>query len=599
MKSIQFVSLTALSAVSLLTRSCSEKLPVEKKPDIIIIQLDDLGYDDLGIHGNPYVESGFMDSFAHRSVRFGHFYVNPVCAPTRASLLTGRHFLRTGVSHVHGGKDFLNPTEQTLGDIFRAGGYKTAIFGKWHSGNAEGYYPWQRGFDEAYQARLYKHRNSEGEYNGKPVYHQKWATEVIFDYARDFIIRNEMEPCFLYLSFLTVHSPLDAPENLISRYQEMGLSRNLSTIYAMIEQLDIEFNKFFQFLQENERLENAVILFMSDNGPAIENGTLTDEDRDIRYVNGYKGHKGNIWENGIKSPLFFYQKGRYENGLIEEVCDVTDILPTLMDIAGLDSELLINELDGISFRPLLEGRKRSTEKMSFNYANSGWPPSELPWSPEGVKDEYRPLDREDVSALDPMEQIISIHKGEHKLLFNPAEYENTPDQENHRVLVNLRMDPKENTNLLTAEEKIYHQLSEELQKWFESIKESPHSFSMPVFFITDSLGVIPAWAPVKISPELKNAFNYLGGWQENSSAEYALDFSVSGDYTISLEWMDPKPDPPEMEVLDPGYGKGTLINGVNTLSMKKGRQTLVIQCKESKDPKNGLKYIKLNRIVPE
>lgn len=138
----------------------------DERPNILIIQVDDLGYDDLALHRNPYLSTPNLDRLGKESARFERFYVNAVCAPTRASLLTGQHYLRTGVSHVHGGKDYLSKAVPTLGDHFTAAGYVTGMWGKWHSGNAEGYYPWQRGFQEAYMSKLYQHRNGYGYMKG-------------------------------------------------------------------------------------------------------------------------------------------------------------------------------------------------------------------------------------------------------------------------------------------------------------------------------------------------------------------------------------------------------------------------------------------------
>ena len=176
-----------LFALFLILQICSLSGSVaNSKPNIILIQADDLGWDDLAVHGNQFVDTPALDKLAAEGIQFKQFYVNSVCAPTRASLLTGRHFLRTGVSHVHGGKDFVNLNETLLSETLKINGYRTGMWGKWHSGKTNGYFPWQRGFDEAYMAQLYKHENSEGLLNGKTVQHQKWASEVITDYAIDF-----------------------------------------------------------------------------------------------------------------------------------------------------------------------------------------------------------------------------------------------------------------------------------------------------------------------------------------------------------------------------------------------------------------------------
>lgn len=124
----------AIVVLSIQTCTLNKQNNNQQKPNIIILQADDLGWDDLSIHGNKIVETPHLDAFARESKRFSHFYVNPVCAPTRSSLLTGRHFLKTGVSHVHGGKDFIHLDETIFAETFRNAGFATGMWGKWHSG---------------------------------------------------------------------------------------------------------------------------------------------------------------------------------------------------------------------------------------------------------------------------------------------------------------------------------------------------------------------------------------------------------------------------------------------------------------------------------
>jgi len=174
-----------------------------ERPNFILIQMDDLGWDDLSVHGNQIIETPTIDRLAGESVQFNQFYVNPVCAPTRASLLTGRDFLRTGVSHVNGGKEYLNPGETIIAEIFSEAGYVTGMWGKWHSGGTDGYLPGERGFEEVYKAKLYRHENNFGEFNGKEVQHGKWADEVLINYAIEFITENRDKPFFAYLPSMT------------------------------------------------------------------------------------------------------------------------------------------------------------------------------------------------------------------------------------------------------------------------------------------------------------------------------------------------------------------------------------------------------------
>ena len=223
---------SSVPAVSVLL-SCGLKNKEHERPNFLLLLADDMGWDDLSLHGNTFIETPNLDRFAKESVQFSRYYVNPVCAPTRASLLTGRHFLRTGVSHVHGGKDFLALDEITAADVLKDNGYRTGMWGKWHSGKTEGYFPWQRGFEEAYMAGLYQHRNNQGLLNGEPIEHKGWTTDVLVDYAIDFMQRHQNEPFFAYVPFLSCHAPLDARHERIDDYMQKGISRSLAMVYAM------------------------------------------------------------------------------------------------------------------------------------------------------------------------------------------------------------------------------------------------------------------------------------------------------------------------------------------------------------------------------
>ncbi len=596
-------SLTFLALVSLIgAGSCTEQPKKDhERPNFIIIQMDDLGFSDLGIHGNKIVETPVIDSFARQSVQFQNFYVNPVCAPSRASLLTGRQFLKTGVSHVHGGKDFLNLSEHTFADVMKSAGYSTGMWGKWHSGMADEYYPWQRGFDEAYQAHLYTHRNSYGHFNGKEVKTNRWADDVITGYALDFIKRHRAKPFVAYLSFLTCHSPLDAPEELIRKYQDKGLSRNLSTLYAMIDHADVSLGRFFREIDSLGVTGNTVIMFLSDNGPAIENDKFTDEDRAIRYVNHLKGHKGNIWENGVKSAFFVSWKGHYKPKFVDGVTDITDILPTMMDIAGVSLPGGYLPPDGISFRSFLDGEGKRQQKTSYNYANPAWPPTDQPWTPEGVKDEYRPVTPEEKADMVTADQIISVRKGDFKLLLNPARYAGTPKDVNGYVLVNIKDDPTEDHNIIAQNEKVFEDLRNDLFNWFESIKKSDHSFAMPVFFIADTLSnEIPAKAPVRNSLSLKNTFNSLWGWNNPADwSEYNIDVLTPAKYAVILGFQGEMPvgsvfttetgNRIEEAALDEAGNAGII-------ELNKTDRMLKISCKTSSDKIYKLMSITLKKI---
>ena len=532
MKNKQIIPLLTATASGIMLVGCKESKNIER-PNFIIIQADDLGFSDLSYNGNKLAETPNLDSMAKQSVVFSQFHVNPVCAPTRASLLTGRFFLRTGVSHVHGGKDFINLSEKLLPAYLKEAGYATGMWGKWHSGTTKGYLPWERGFDEAYKAQLYKHRESMGQLNGRDTSFTQWADEVIVNFAINFIRRNKEQPFFAYLSHLTCHEPLDA---YIQKYMDKGLSKNLSTIYAMNDFMDHQLGRLFQFLKDEGLEEKTIVMFMSDNGPAVLNRWLTDEDRAIRYVNNLKGHKGNIWENGVKSPLFVKWTGHIKAGTVQQVADITDILPTLLDLAGIQEPGNPYPVDGISLKEyLIHPGKEETDRYTFNYANPGWPPTDKPWTPEGVMDEYRPLTKEMKDTLEPLHQIISITGNNFKLMFNPAHYQNTSNVTNGKVLINMDEDPTENLNVYNENPDIASELESKLQTWFQEIAAEDNSYQMPLFFIDDDENTIPAKAPVEISDNLKNTYNYLSNWKiKGSFARYRVQVGNPGNYQVQL-----------------------------------------------------------------
>ena len=512
------------------------------RPNIVLIMADDLGFSDLALHGNTLVETPNLDRFASESLQFSQFYVTPVCATSRASLLTGRHFLRTGVSHVHGGKDFLHLDEVTLADALKEAGYSTGMWGKWHSGKTPGYFPWERGFDEAYMARLYQHRDNEGSFNGVRTGTRGWVTDVITDYAIDFIKRNRDQSFFAYLPLLTCHAPLQAPEQYRQKYLDKGLSENLSTLYGMVDHMDYQLGRLFEALDEMQLSEKTIVIFLSDNGPAVNNGILDDNDRQIRNVNGLRGYKGNIWENGIKSPLFIRWKGTLSPATADRLVDVTDLFPTLLELAGVENYSGKKALDGRSIVPLFTADTASLPgKEIFLYANPGWPPTDQPWTPEGIKDEYRPWKYSGGDNLSYENQIMGIRGERYKLLLNPGPTDGTIEaDESGYVLLDLRADPLERSNLVKNDPVIFNNMKASLLRGYHDIYTSEHAFEMPVFQVGADSAVsyrVLAYAPWGTSSGVKNAFAYITHFTEaGDSASYRIAVDESGIYNMEIKY---------------------------------------------------------------
>jgi arylsulfatase A-like enzyme len=514
-----------------------------QKPNFILMVADDMGWDDLALHGNPVIETPNLDKLGQESVRFERFYVNPVCAPTRASLLTGRHFLRTGVSHVHGGKDFLALDEVTIADALKKGGYHTGMWGKWHSGKTEGYFPWQRGFDTAFMADLYKHENSSGELNGERVEHQKWTTAVLMDYALDFIETHQNEPFFAYLPFLSCHAPLKAEDSQTQKYIQKGISQPLATIYAMIGRIDWEVGRLLGRLQELNIAKNTVIIFLSDNGPAVLNADLTDQDRETRYVNELRGHKGNIWENGVRSPLFVHWPGHLKPAVVTRLTDVCDLYPTLLDLAAIENPHS-RPIDGRSLKPYLFGKTDELPpKLSFNWANPAWPPTDQPWRPEGIRDEYRPITPDQKENMDYRDQILSVQNETHKLLLNPGTIDHIPEcAENGLCLYNMVTDPTQRNCVVGEHPRMVESLRASLADWWQSVLEEENSFNMPVFLVGGKKSTLLAYAPYDSSPDVKSAFNYSYHWTKAGDfAVYRIQVKESGKYHTSLHYIASAP----------------------------------------------------------
>lgn len=507
------------------------------RPNIILIQMDDLGYDDLSLHGNRLAETPVIDRLGEEGLRFDRFYVNPVCAPTRASLLTGLHFLRTGVSHVHGGKDYIHRDIPTIADQLSRQGYACGMWGKWHSGAADGYYPWQRGFREAFMAKLYKHENAEGLFNGQPVSTRKWADEVVMDYAIDFVERHRDTTFFAYISSMACHAPLRAPEENIARFRDKGVPEKLATLYGMVHFFDQQLARLLARLDELGLAENTVILFMSDNGPAVNNGILSDEERALQNVNGFKGYKGNLWENGVRSPLFIRWGGRYAGQVRPERLDITDILPTVLQLAGAEEDSIHQALDGQSFSTLLADPEsvEPWRKTIFNYAHPGWQPTDAPWTPEGVLDEYAPISDKE-AQLPWQAQPISVIEPPYKLILNPGSISNGPEVQNGMALFDLDADPKEDFNLAETRPEVASRLRAEAEQWFEGVKAFPHAFAPPAFMIGPGReNRLPLYAPLSAFNGVKVGYNFLHQLEEGGGAAYRIEVKEGGKFTGTLQ----------------------------------------------------------------
>lgn len=433
------------------------KEPAAKKPNFVIIYCDDLGYGDLGCFGSKEAKTPNLDSLAKSGVRFTNWYSNsPVCSPSRASLLTGRYPMRAGVPRILGGRRGLAglpPTEVTLATALKPLGYRTAIFGKWHLGTAEEYRPNAHGFDEFfgflagcvdYYSHIYYWGQGRGEnpvhdlwHNDKEVWENgRYLTELITEKAVEFIKRQRNQPFFLYVPYNAPHYPMHAPKKYLDRFANIPPDRRIMA--AMIAAVDDGVGEIVKALKQVGQYENTVIFFSSDNGPSNETRNWLDGRVDP-YLGGsagiFRGHKGSLFEGGIRMPAIMSAPGRIPAGKVcHKVGAMMDIFPTFIEFAG--GKLPTGRsIDGISIQQMVvEGAKSPHHRLFWEYAGQ-----------------------------------LAVRQGEWKLVLNgKLDFSQTQPDAVH--LSNLETDPGEKTNLADKHPSLVEELTAAVQGWFAELR---------------------------------------------------------------------------------------------------------------------------------
>ncbi|SUZ96828.1 uncharacterized protein METZ01_LOCUS49682 [marine metagenome] len=379
-----------------------------KKPNVIFILVDDLGWNDLGYTGSTFYESPNIDKLSKDSFEFKTAYAaSSVCSPTRASIMTGKHPARVNITDWIPGLDpknrpLLGPqdlhqlplNETTIAEKLKKSGYKTFYAGKWHLGS-EGYYPEENGFDI----------NIGGFEKGSPMggYYSPYKNPKLSDgpegeYLTDRLTNesisfienhNKNQPFVLFLSFYNVHTPiqpnlkhvnyfkekLDSMDDNKVRVREEGeaisLLNQVNHNYAsMVYAMDENVGRLINSLKENNLYNDALIIFTSDNGGLSTLGRVAPTS-----VFPLRAGKGWLYEGGIRIPQLIKTPGNSKNVKIEDVTVSYDLFPTILDYAGLKSE---TEIDGKSLMPILKGESKMDREDVFwhfpHYHGSLWKP---------------------------------------------------------------------------------------------------------------------------------------------------------------------------------------------------------------------------------
>lgn len=323
------------------------------RPNVLLIMTDDQGWGDIRSHGNDQIETPTLDRLAAEGARFDRFYVCPVCAPTRASLLTGRWHLRTGVWGVTHGKEIMRAEEVTVARVLKDAGYATGCFGKWHNGEHWPHCPNAKGFDEFLgfcAGHWNNYFDTTLDHNGEEVRTRGYISDVLTDAAIEFIAAHRNRPWFCYLPFNAPHGPFQVPEKYFQRCKARGLDDKTATIYAMVENADDNVARLLARLDDLGLAATTLVIFLTDNGPNSD-----------RFNGGMRGRKGSVHEGGVRVPLFVRWPGRIRPGTtVARVASHVDLLPTIADYCGAKTPAG-PALDGVSLRPLIEGR------------SEGWP----------------------------------------------------------------------------------------------------------------------------------------------------------------------------------------------------------------------------------
>jgi arylsulfatase A-like enzyme len=477
-------------------------VPAFAKPNVLIVITDDQGYGDLSCHGNDQLKTPHLDQLASESVRFDRFFVSPLCAPTRASLLTGRYSLRTGVKGVSAGAETMRAGEVTIAELLRDAGYRTGLFGKWHNGEHFPHTPTGQGFQTSFGYNLGHWNNyfdTTLKRSGKWEKTKGFLADVITDEAIGFLKAKDDRPFFCYLSLPTPHSPFQVPDAYFDRHKKLGKDDRAACVYGMCENLDDNIGRVLKALDDLKRRDDTVVIFLTDNGP---NGA--------RYNGGMKGVKGTLHEGGSRVPLFVRYPARFKPQLVKPIAAHIDLLPTLADLCGVPLPKGV-ALDGVSLLPLLDG-KADVWKDRTLFTQHQLLPAGVPKSG-------------------------AVRTQTHRLVGTNGKWE----------LFDMTADPGQTKDISTTQPDLTNKLRTEFEAWYADVRKGAEGDRLP----------IPVGHPEEETVELpaaqsafgggvkfngKHANNaWLVGWDSTAAnAEWQLDVVRGAKYDVRLQYLCPE-----------------------------------------------------------
>lgn len=417
----------------------------ERPPNVILIITDDQGYGELSAHGHPYLKTPSMDKLHAESVRLTDYHVDPTCSPTRAALLTGRYSTRTGVWHTINGRSMMRGEELTMAEVFKANGYATAMFGKWHLGANYPFRPSDQGFDHTIW-------HMDGVVGGGPDYwdndyyddhymtngewkqYEGYCTDVWFEEAAKFAEAHREEPFFMYLSTNAPHGPYIVDDAYSDPFMKRGMPSKLAKFYGMIVNIDENLGEFRERLEQMGLAENTILIFTTDNGTTA--GWICQKSGYEYYNAGMRGWKSFAWEGGHRVPFFLHwpAAGLDRGRDVPQLTAHFDILPTLVEMLDLKKPKG-PKLDGISLEGLLSGEDADSfpDRTLFTHVQR--------------------------SFLPPKWEASAVKRGSWRLI-------------DGKQLYDLNSDPGQQTDIADQHPELVADLREDYEAWWASLQPS-------------------------------------------------------------------------------------------------------------------------------
>lgn len=398
LEGLLLTAVTAATAVTLAAAPSARQTATPARPNILLIQADDLGYGDLSVYGQGRFETPALDRLAREGIRFTQYYSgSTVCAPSRAALMTGRH---TGHGSIRGNGEIPLRTEDvTIAELLQKSGYRTAVIGKWGLGTpGTTGEPAKKGFDHSFG--FLDHRHAHRQYtdhlwrNGQKVetdLERDYVNDLFTKEASEFISRDDKRPFFIYMNYTVPHAELRVPADSLAAFRDRlspekpfvnekadatptGAQFDARSLgyrsqpaphaahAAMITRMDRDIGSLVELLKKRGMDGRTLVMFVSDNGPHQEGG---GDPVFFKSSGGLRGIKRDLYEGGIRVPMIARWPGTIPAGRVSDHAWAHyDMLPTLTELAGVASSTP-GGLDGISMARALRGEKQAAHEFMY------------------------------------------------------------------------------------------------------------------------------------------------------------------------------------------------------------------------------------------